>query len=150
MARWVAGDGIDLSHVGDDLIISNVDAASAQPVALSVTFGDGQNELTTDWGPYVCRLPVALTWGRWDIQADQTGDVVIDVQRATDAAPNTFASIAGTSKPTLATDQDNSDTDLTTGWGDDDTDAGDRIKILIESAATVTWVAVHFELARTP
>lgn len=114
----------------------------------TIELGDGTNDITTSERPAVVRLPVAFTWTRWDIQADASGDIVVDVLRATEGSPNSFSSIAGTNKPTLSGAQSASDTDLTTGWGDDDTDAGDRIKLTVDSATGVTWVAIHFTLTR--
>lgn len=40
----------------------------------------------------------------WLIRAPNTGSAVIDVLRATVAAPNTFVSIAASAKPTLSSD----------------------------------------------
>lgn len=114
----------------------------------SVVLGNGVDVITASEPVQIIRIPFAATWTRWDIQADVSGSIVVEVERATDAAPTTFSSIAGTAKPTLAAAQSASDTALT-NWGDTTTDAGDRIRVSVSGTpATVKRVAVHVTMTR--
>ena len=142
------------SPAGEANVALNYGTGAGQPAegnhghtitgGFSVNLGDGTNVITSTEPPVYLRLPVGVTWTRWDIQSDVSGSLVVEVARATNAAPNTFSSIAGTKKPTLSGAQDASETDLTTGWGDDDTDAGDRIRFTVSGTpASVRRVAVH-------
>lgn len=65
----------------------------------------------------------------WHLIADQPGDIVFDVQRNS-------VSLAGTEKPTLSTQSENSDLALST-WTTSLV-AGDIIEFIIDSASTVT------------
>jgi len=59
-------------------------------------------------------VPFACVVTGWRVTADVPGSIVVDVDRATYANFPTFASIAGTEKPTLVTAQKNEDAALTT------------------------------------
>lgn len=109
--------------------------------AIEATFDGGGSALTTAVADPVVRVPVACTVTGWHVKGDPSGSAVVDVQRATAAAPATFASIAGTEKPTLSGATDASDASLTT-WGDTGLDAGDWIRFVLDSATTVTHLYV--------
>lgn len=115
----------------------------------SVNLGDGTNVITSSEAFVLARMPVAFTWTAWYIQADASGSIVVEVERATSGSPTSFSSIAGTAKPTLSSAQSNSDTSLAS-WGDTTTDAGDIIKVYVSGTpSTVKRVAVHFALTRS-
>ncbi len=82
----------------------------------------------------------------WIISSDDTCSVVVDVQRATVAAPNTFASIAGSSKPTLSADTYN--TGAMTGWSTSLL-AGERVRLVVESASGTDRVQVMIPARKT-
>jgi hypothetical protein len=117
------------------------------PVGLTVILdGGGQAIQTTQPKPLV-RVPFAGTVTAWYVNADQSGSIVVDVQRAAAGTPTSFSSIAGTEKPSLSSQQSNSDTSLTT-WTTA-LNAGDWLRFVVESASTVQLVAVALHLTRT-
>ena len=69
------------------------------------------NNLSTGVKRYVV-IPFNCTITRWDIVGDQNGNVVVDVWKANNAIPTVADTITGTEKPTLSSQQLNSDTAL--------------------------------------
>lgn len=86
--------------------------------------------------PYDMTLDVLDSW---IISSDDTCSVVVDVQRATVAAPTTFASIAGSAKPTLSADTYN--TGAMTGWATSLL-KGERVRLVVQSASGTDKVQV--------
>ena len=83
-------------------------------------------------------IPFACTVTGWVLTANQSGDAVVDIKRATYANfPGSLASIAGTDKPTLSTAQKNENLSISS-WGSTAIAAGDQIQFYVDSAATVT------------
>ena len=76
----------------------------------------------------------------WTIIADQSGSIVVDVNRATYTNFPTTASIAGTELPTLSTTQKNEDLALST-WTTT-LSARDVLEFQVDSVTTVTRVTV--------
>jgi hypothetical protein len=78
--------------------------------------------------------PVAITGTitKWEIVSTATGSIVVDVKKSTYAGYDTFATIAGTEKPTISSGTKGTDTSLTT-WTASVT-AGDRIQPVVDSA----------------
>lgn len=76
----------------------------------------------------------------WYLTADQVGSIVIDVWKDVFAnyPPAVADAIAGTEKPTLSSQQSNSDTNLTT-WSKQ-VISGDVIRFNVDSVSTVTRV----------
>jgi len=74
----------------------------------------------------------------WNIVSDISGSCVIDVWKAAGVVPTVANTIAGTEKPTLSSQQLNSDNALTT-WTTAVT-AGDVIGFNLDSASTLTSV----------
>lgn len=86
----------------------------------------------------------------WDVLADQTGSIVVDVWRDSLAnyPPTAADSMCGAEKPTLATATKNSDNSLSggSGWP---IAAGDVLRFNVDSAATVQRVTVAMKVLRT-
>jgi hypothetical protein len=80
----------------------------------------------------------------WTIIADQSGSIVVDVNRATYTNFPTTASIAGSELPTLSSTQKNEDLTLTT-WTTT-LSARDVLEFEVDSASTVTRVTVALRL----
>lgn len=109
--------------------------------SFGITIDGGGSAITTGQKGYVS-VPYGMTITGWDIFADQSGSIVVDVWKDTYAnfPPIAGDSIAGTEKPTLSSAQKNQDTSLST-WTTTVT-AGDVIGFNVDSAATVTRVTV--------
>jgi hypothetical protein len=80
----------------------------------------------------------------WTIIADQSGSIVVDVNRATYTNFPTTASIAGSELPTLSSAQKNEDLTLST-WTTT-LSARDILEFQVDSATTVTRVTVALRL----
>ena len=117
------------------------------PAGLTVVLDGGGQAITTSQPKPLIRVPYACTVTAWHLNADQSGSIVVDVQRAASGMPTSFSSIAGTEKPTLSSQQSAGDTNLTT-WTTS-LNAGDWLRFVVESAATVQLVAVALHLTRT-
>jgi hypothetical protein len=106
-------------------------------------FIDGGPAAIVAGGKIWMRAPAALTINGWYVQADQAGDIVVDVKKA--AFPiMPSVSIAAAAKPTLSSAANASDTTLT-GWTTA-VAAGDMLLFEIESAATVERVMIQLEV----
>lgn len=93
--------------------------------------------------PFDMTLDVADSWV---ISSDDTCSVVVDVQRATVAAPTTFNSIAASAKPTLTADTYN--TGAMTGWSTSLL-AGERVRLVVETASGTNRVQVMIPTEKT-
>jgi hypothetical protein len=93
--------------------------------------------------------PYSGTITEWDVIADVSGSIVVDVWKTTFAsAPPTVANtITGTDLPTLSSAQKASSVALT-GWTTTIT-TGDVIAFKINSATSVTRVNVTLKVSRT-
>lgn len=109
--------------------------------SFGITIDGGGSAITTGQKGYVT-IPYDMTITGWDILADQSGSIVIDVWKDTYAnfPPIVGDSIAGTEKPTLSSAQKNQDTSLST-WTTS-VSQGDIIGFNVDSAATVTRVTL--------
>lgn len=83
--------------------------------------------------PYNCNI-----YG-WDIIADTTGSIVIDVWKST-SVPTVSDTITGTEKPTLSLQQVNSDNNLTT-WTTS-VNIGDILAFNVDSVSNLTKVTL--------
>lgn len=103
---------------------------------------DGGGSPITTGAKVWTRIPFDMTIQGWDITADQSGSIVIDVWKDTFAnfPPTDADSIAGTELPTLSSAQKNQDTNLTS-WTTT-VNEGDYIRINVDSASTVTFVTL--------
>jgi hypothetical protein len=107
--------------------------------SFGITIDGGGSVITTGVKGYVT-VPYNGTITGWDIFADVTGSIVIDVWKDTYAnfPPLVADTIAGTEKPTLSSAIKNQDTNLTS-WTTAVT-AGDIIAFNVDSASTLTRV----------
>ena len=103
---------------------------------------DGHGAAIAAGGLYFARVPRTGTITGWDVVADVSGSIVVDVWHDSFAnfPPTTADSIAGTEKPTLSAAQNNQNPALSS-WAAAVT-AGDYVCFKVDSAATVTWVLV--------
>ena len=94
-------------------------------------------------------IPFDCTVIGWDISADTTGSIVIDIWKDTFANyPPTIAdTITGSEKPTLSSALINQDLTLTT-WTTDLT-RGDWLRFNVDSVSTVSRVTIVIRVKRT-
>lgn len=107
-------------------------------IAFSIPFvldGGGSAITTGIKVPSGILLPFACTVTGWVLDASTASNLVITVQRASNATPSTFADISGTEKPTLVTQISNNDLALTT-WTTAIA-ANDRLRVSVDSATSV-------------
>ena len=120
------------------------------PIAagMTIAFDGGGSVLTTGVKHYI-PMPYAMTVTGWDIVADVSGSVVIDVWKDTYAnfPPVVGDTIAGSEKPTLSSAQKNQDLTLSTWTTAIST--GDVLGFNIDSATTVTKVWLTLRGTRT-
>lgn len=92
-------------------------------------------------------VPYNCTITGWEIVSNTSGSAVVDIKKSTYASWDTFASIAGTEKPTLTIAKKNTDTSLTT-WTTTLT-AGDRIQAGVSSSDINGVVIVTLYLTKS-
>ena len=94
-------------------------------------------------------VPFACTITAWELLADQSGSIVVDVWKDTYAnfPPTVADTITGSEKPTLSSATKNQDTNLTT-WTTS-VSAGDILRFNVDSATTVTRVTLSLTVTRT-
>jgi hypothetical protein len=117
--------------------------------ALSGSFGvtiDGAGTALTTGNKGYAVIPYGGTITGWTMIANQTGDCVIDVWKAAGTIPTLSDSITGTEKPTLSTQQINSDTNLTT-WTSS-VSPGDIFAFKVDSASTLTRVNLSIYITK--
>lgn len=107
---------------------------------------DGGGQAITTGIKADVRVPYSGTITGWEIVANASGSIVIDVWKDTYAnfPPTVADTIAGTEKPTLSSASKNQDTALST-WTTTVT-AGDWIRFNVDSASTVTRVALAIQV----
>lgn len=109
------------------------------PATTTITFtiGDGINPVVVGTRGYTGSIPFDATIKSWRIfEASSTplsGSIIVDIWKSTTGTypPTVSDTIAGSEKPTLSSQTNNSDTDLTT-WATG-IDAGDVIGFNIDS-----------------
>lgn len=121
---------------GDGSGLTNIPGSTG---SFGITIDGGGSAITTGVKGYIT-IPYAGTITGWDIFADTSGSIVVDVWKDTYAnfPPTVADTIAGTEKPTLSSATKNQDTNLTT-WTTSVT-ANDVIAFNVDSVSTVTRV----------
>ena len=127
---------------------SEIDAQMAFAGGFGITIDGAGSAITTGVKGFIT-IPFDCTITGWDIVADQSGSIVIDVWKDTYAnfPPTVADTIAGTEKPTLSSAQKNQDTSLSS-WTTTVT-AGDVIGFSVDSATTVTRVTLTVRTTRS-
>jgi hypothetical protein len=119
--------------------VDSVASTGSTAGSFGLTIDGGGSAITTGVKGYIT-IPYNGTITGWDIFADTTGSIVVDVWKDTYAnfPPTVADTIAGSEKPTLSSAVKNQDTNLTS-WTTSVT-AGDIVAFNVDSAATVTRV----------
>lgn len=111
---------------------------------------DGGGSTITTGVKYDYPVPYDATITGWEIVADQTGSIVVDIWQDTYAnfPPTNADSITTSEKPTLSSAQKNTDTSLNSGNGWAVT-GGRYLRFNVDSVATVTRVVIKCFVTRT-
>jgi hypothetical protein len=135
-----AGDCVTID-ANKNLIDNGTTCAGAGISQLhSISFvidGGGSTILTGDAKVYPT-ADFTCTINRWDISADQSGSVTVDVWKAAGAIPNSGNKISASAPLTLSTAQLAQNGSLT-GWGTS-VSSGDVFGFSVATATTVTRV----------
>ncbi len=137
----------DLRQFSDDIADSLLFIDNAHDTIQFIIDGGGVAITTGVKGDLM--IPFDCTVQGWDIVADASGSIVVDVWKDTYAnfPPTVADTVTGSEKPTLVTAQKNQDLTLTT-W----TTAfsrGDWLRYNVDSITTVTRVTVVIRVKRT-
>jgi hypothetical protein len=109
---------------------------------------DGQGNPPSGGSIAYVVCPFSGTIDQWHLVADAAGSAVVDVWKAAGTIPTNADSIVGSEKPTLSSDQLNSDTDLTT-WTTLDVAAGDVFGFEVESASGLTRITIEIRVVES-
>lgn len=127
-----------LLTVGTDALVF---LTSSVDKVIGITVDGGGAAITTGVKGYIVAGFSGTIVG-WDIVANASGSIVVDVWKSgTGTIPTVANTIAGTEKPTLATQQINSDLALST-WSSTAVTKGDVIGFNVDSATTVSRVTL--------
>ena len=139
------------SDAATDGQVAKADGAGAvafedDTVVINFIIDGGGSAITAGSKGYV-EIPFAIEIEGWTILGDQSGSIVVDVNRSTYAGFPTLTSIAGTELPTLSSAQKNQDLTLAT-WTTTIA-AGDVLEFEVDSVATVQRVTVAIRGRKT-
>lgn len=130
---------LGLLHVNGTIIGDNNGAVNHK--TFGITIDGGGSAITTGVKGYL-PIPFTCVINNWNIVADASGSIVVDVWKDTYAnfPPTVADTIAGSEKPTLSSAQKNQDLTLST-WTTTVT-SGDVLGFNVDSATTVTRATV--------
>lgn len=137
-SAYQAIDALSLS-IGGNAVINSSGIVTNQVVSINFVIDGGGTTITTGKKGVVV-VPFAMTVTGWDVIADQSGSIVVDVNRSTYSGFPTTSSIAGSELPTLSSVQKNQDLTLTT-WTTSIA-AGDILEFEVDSITTCQRVTV--------
>jgi hypothetical protein len=124
--------------------IANIDKA-----VFPVTIGDGSTVLTTGAKKIYEKIPYSGAITKVTLQADQVGDVVVDIWKKTygAAVPTVADTITASAKPTLSSQSTSQDSTLT-GWTTAVT-AEDVFEINVDSVGTITKLTISLDIDKS-
>ena len=113
---------------------------------------DGGGSVITPGIKGTVHIDFACAIVQWKIEADQSGSIVVDVNKATpswtaDVATPSYASIAGSELPTLVSQVEKRDTSLST-WTTAIA-ADEQLQFEVDSVTTCTRVTISLKIQRT-
>lgn len=134
--------------VSKKITVGNIIPSSAKVGAFGITIDGGATVLTTGLKNWVS-IPFACTITSWRLLADVSGSIVIDVWKDTQAnfPPTVGDRIAGSEKPTLSSQTNSSDTNLTT-WTTS-VAAGDVVAFNVDSVSNIHKVTLTIGVIKT-
>lgn len=123
-----------------------VDAIGVGNSAISIEFIiDGGGSAITTGAKGQIFVPWAATIGFWEVMADQSGSIAVDVLRANNAVP-TVSIIGAGNKPSLAASQFTGA--APSGWTSTLLAANDWLAFSVTSAATITRATVVLDAVK--
>lgn len=130
---------------GGKLFNTSINPSAVNTGTIGITIDGAGSVITTGFKQYVV-IPYNCVITDWYIIADVVGSIVIDVWKDT-SIPTVSNTIAGSEKPTLSSQQNNSDNLLTT-WTTTVT-AGDIIGFNVDSVSTITKATLVIKIRKT-
>lgn len=127
------------------LFNTDINPSAVNTGTIGITIDGAGSVITTGFKQYVV-IPYNCVITDWYIIADVVGSIVIDVWKDT-SIPTVSNTIAGSEKPTLSSQQNNSDNLLTT-WTTTVT-AGDIIGFNVDSVSTITKATLVIKIRKT-
>jgi hypothetical protein len=129
------------------LVADQTDLDNTRTSCIGISLDGGGSTITTGIKGYFV-IPYSGTITGWYLAADVVGSLVIDVWKDTivNMPPNVSDTITGSEKPTLSTQQINSDTTLTT-WITTFS-VGDVFVYNVDSASSVTKAALTIKILK--
>lgn len=137
------GTGIDVSIVGQDIIIAAVDVGT-------ITFIiDGSGSVITTGVKGDLEVPFNCTVQQVTLLADQIGSIVIDIWKDSYAnyPPTVADTITASAKPTISSAVKSQDGTLT-GWTTAIT-SGQTLRFNVDSISTITRVTLSLKIIKT-
>lgn len=128
-----------VTTIASDKITDERDWSTDNLGMMVFVVGDNVNTISAGVKGYI-PCPTRLTFLKWELEADASGSIVIDIKKCTYGGFPTTASIAGSDKPTLSSAQKANSTALT-GWTTQ-FDPGDLFDVNVSSATTVKQVTL--------
>lgn len=152
---WNIGDlisAVKLNNLEDQYDTAKEEYQAGNWGGITITIGlnfiiDGGGVAITTGKKGHLEVPFSMTITGWTILADQSGSIVVDVNKSTYSGFPSTASIAGSELPTLSSAQKNQDLTLST-WTTAVT-AGDILEFEVDSVSTVTRVTVAIRGTRS-
>lgn len=147
----------DVAASDDEFVIYDASEFATRKITMGDTFSNmlcsavnyvidgGGSAFATGSHGYI-QVPFNGSISGWYIYGDQTGSTVVDVKKATIGEFPTFASIAGTEKPTLTSARSNNNIGLSTWTTTLVSD--DILEFYVDSVSTITRVTVVLYLWR--
>lgn len=121
---------------------------NARVASISVDF-DGTGDVIVAGTSLQLRVPFACTITDVTALADQTGSIVVDIQKDTYAnyPPTGADSICASAKPTISAAAKSTDSTLT-GWTTSIA-AGDILRFYVDSCSTITRATIALTVSKT-
>jgi hypothetical protein len=113
---------------------------------LGISIDGGGSVITTGVKQYL-RVPYNCTITSYELVADRSGSLIIDVDKSTYDTFSLSASIAGSSLPTLSNESKSRSTDLA-GWGTTTLTAGEYLFFDVTSAVDIQKVTLTLATRR--
>ncbi len=135
--------------VGASVIAATGNVTAANLIqSKSITFDGGGSVITVANSAVTFSLPVGATIVGWDLTADASGSMVVEIDKSTYAGYPTMTSIVAAAKPTLSGAQKGTDATLT-GWTTT-VAAGDVFKAYLSGTpATITKATLTLKFKLT-